>query len=234
MPRDSRPIPPQTSSLRRLQWWAGGTLPGASARRSQTERHAQEWGAASAAASAGRGPLCIVLGDSTAQALGATSSYSGYVAGVRDWLSARDELTWRVLNLSRSRARVADVLQEQVPLLGETNGAALVSCVVGANDLLRRVSHLEAKFDLLSAACRQSPCSPTFPMGSASGERHDSTNISPIARRHHSRLVDLWAVTGPPWRGRYSEDQFHPNDVGYSAWTEAFERTLQEKPRHSR
>ena len=45
------------------------------------------------------------------------------------------------------------------------------------------------------------------------------------AARHGLRVADLWAHTGPPWRGLYA-DWFHPNDRGYLQWVAALEEAL--------
>lgn len=213
--------------MSRLQRLAGGLLPGATARRSQIERHAQEWATANIAADGLPGPVWAVLGDSTAQAIGASSIGSGYVGGVGAWLSARDGVTWNVLNISRSGARVADVLDEQLPLLQETTDPALVSCAIGVNDLLRRTADLETKFDLVAQQLPPGSLLANLPRGLHERRAAQlNQHLANLTRRYDLRLVDLWAVTGPPWRGRYSADQFHPNDAGYSAWTRAFITTL--------
>jgi lysophospholipase L1-like esterase len=49
-----------------------------------------------------------------------------------------------------------------------------------------------------------------------------NATIAAAAAANGLRLVDLWAVTGPPWRGRFSADWFHPNDTGYATWASAF------------
>ena len=48
----------------------------------------------------------------------------------------------------------------------------------------------------------------------------------PSAARHGLPVADLWAHTGAPWQGKYSADQFHPNDVGYADWAAAFLEAL--------
>ncbi len=62
------------------------------------------------------GPLWVVLGDSTAQGLGASSPLHGYVGQVLNALR-RTGTPWRVLNLSRSGAQTRHVLDDQLPLL---------------------------------------------------------------------------------------------------------------------
>ena len=79
-------------------------------------------------------PLWVVLGDSTAQGLGAPSPDGGYVGQVLGVLRERTGRPWRVLNLSVSGGLIRDVLNRQLPLMPGT--ADLVTCGIGFNDIL--------------------------------------------------------------------------------------------------
>ena len=83
---------------------------------------------------AGSGPLWAVLGDSTAQGLGAPTPEGGYVGQVLAVLREQTHLPWQVLNLSVSGALIRDVLQEQLPRIPDS--AELVTCGIGVNDVL--------------------------------------------------------------------------------------------------
>ena len=80
------------------------------------------------------GPLWVVLGDSTAQGLGAPSPDGGYVGQVLAELRQRTGQRWRVLNLSTSGALIRDVRQDQLPRLPAAPD--LVTCGIGVNDIL--------------------------------------------------------------------------------------------------
>src|SRR5712671_6650871 len=80
------------------------------------------------------GPLWVVLGDSTAQGLGALSPDGGYVGQVLAELRRQTGLPWRVLNLSVSGSLTRDVLGTQLPLMPAH--ADLVTCGIGINDIL--------------------------------------------------------------------------------------------------
>jgi len=75
-----------------------------------------------------------VLGDSTAQGLGAPSPRSGYVGQVLADLRQRTGLHWRVLNLSVSGSLIRDVIHAQLPNL--PGRADLVTCGIGVSDIL--------------------------------------------------------------------------------------------------
>lgn len=172
-------------------------------------------------------PLWVVLGDSTAQGIGATSLGTGYVGQVQAWLSERDGTPWRVLNISRSGAVAADVLSEQLPRLADLPPPALLSCAIGANDLLRRSARL---LDDLVAIASQLPAGAllaNLPRGLHERRaRVVNGHLVEVTAAHGLRLVDLWSTTGPPWRGKFAADQFHPNDVGYRHWAAAFVAAL--------
>lgn len=191
--------------------------------------YAKLWEAANAVARSGTGPLWAVLGDSAAQGIGATAFDLGYVGLVRQRLEARDGTAWRVLNLSRSGARAADVAGEQLRLLAEVSAEAeLVTCIVGGNDLLRtRIVALEASFRAIIARLPPGAVIGTVPQGLAGGKaRRLNATIRAEAGHAGLRVADVWAHTGPPWRGKYAEDFFHPNDVGYQDWAAAIEEAL--------
>ena len=80
-----------------------------------------------------------MLGDSTAQGIGASGYDKGYVGQLRRILEERTGKTWRVLNLSKSGARAADVLATRLPRL-EALGTLpdLVTVAIGSNDVVRR------------------------------------------------------------------------------------------------
>src|ERR671933_1171837 len=94
---------------------ARGLHPGLRHVHAQVARYAAEWEAANGTALAGAGPLWVVLGDSTAQGIGAPSWDEGYVGQLRRALDAGAGRPWRGVNPSRSGARAVDVLAHQLP-----------------------------------------------------------------------------------------------------------------------
>ncbi len=134
---------------------------------------------------------------------------------------------WRVINLSRSGARVRDVLGHQLPQL-EQLPADIVSAAVGANDLLRTpLPRLEDGLRELASRLPAGALLANLPQGLGQ-RRAGAVNrlIAELVDGHGLVLVDLWGHTGPPWEGRFSADRFHPNDLGYEAWTAAFLEAL--------
>lgn len=201
--------------------------PGARARRAQGIEFAEQWRRANERPADPAAPLWVVLGDSTAQGIGASSVARGYVGQVQAWLSERDGTAWRVLNLSRSGALAIDVLADQVPSLAEGPSPALVSCAVGANDLLRRSSSLAGDLASIAGRLPAGALLANLPRGLRESRARDvNERLVGIVAEHDLRLVDLWTTTGPPWQGKFAGDHFHPNDVGYRDWAAAFVAAL--------
>lgn len=52
-------------------------------------------------------------------------------------------------------------------------------------------------------------------------DRHAWTVLNLSVSGARVDVADLWATTGPPWRGQFADDWFHPNDEGYRRWADA-------------
>ena len=203
-------------------------LPGVRKVHAQVAHYAGEWERANHAALAGTGPLWAVLGDSTAQGIGAPSWDEGYVGQLRRALDDGSEHPWRVVNLSKSGARTDDVLERQLPALEALDPPAdLVTCAIGANDIIRRVPGIEERLRAVIARLPDRAIIATLPQGLGS-ERTEAVNRLIRAEAPAAGLVvaDVWARTGPPWHGKYAEDRFHPGALGYADWAAAFADVL--------
>lgn len=192
----------------------------------QVPDYAAQWELANERTLVTEGPLWVVLGDSTAQAIGVARGIEhGYVGRVRRLLELRDGPGWRVLNLSRSGAVLADVLVEQLPRM--PSSAALVTCVVGGNDL-RRTPLMRLLTDLQSvvAALPDGAVVATMPRGLKEARAVEANALlRRLAQERGLPVADLWARTGPPWRGKYA-DGLHPNEVGLTDWVAAIAEAL--------
>ncbi len=219
------------SRLACLWQQATGLLPGTAARRGQTADYSAAWTESNERVletMSDGAPLWIALGDSTSQGIGASSHLSGWVGQTLDLLRAHDDAAWRLVNLSVTGARVRDVLDQQLPMLSRLPQPALVTCAVGANDMLRgRVSQTMRSMTELLDRLPEGAIMATIPQGvrtrSAKQVNHQ---IRSRCEASSLRLADVWAHTGAPWAGKYFADGFHPNDVGYREWTAAFAESL--------
>jgi len=187
----------------------------------QVEAYAAAWRTENEQALAKDGPLWVVLGDSAAQGVGASAHDRGWVGQVRERLVAHDPRPWRVVNLSRSGARTRDVVERQWPTARALT-AELVTAVVGGNDALGTpAAQWERDVDDLCAVLPAGALVATTARGVFERRtRRVNEHVRRRAAEHGLLVADLWAHTGPPYRGLYA-DGFHPNDAGYRQWADA-------------
>lgn len=197
----------------------------------QVDAYALDWAAANDVARAAEGPLWVVLGDSAAQGVGASAHDQGYVGLVLERLRSTTGEPWRVVNLSRSGARTREVVDVQLPL-GLELRPDLLTAVVGGNDALktRREQWLRDVDDLCHALPAGAVVSTTARGVFERKTQLVNARVREQAAAHGLRVADLWAFTGPPYKGLYA-DGFHPNDKGYLQWADALSAALGLAPR---
>ena len=81
------------------------------------------------------GLLYVALGDSAAQAVGASRPEFGYVGLLAQRIRERSGRPVQVVNLSRSGARLADLVRDQLPRLAELS-LDVVTVDIGGNDVV--------------------------------------------------------------------------------------------------
>jgi acyl-CoA thioesterase I len=206
--------------------WADGV----NAMRADCQAFARHWQAHNEEVLAEPGPLWFVLGDSTAQGLGAPTPHGGYVGQVLTELRLRTGQPWRVLNLSVSGALTRDVLGAQLALLPAQ--ADLVTCGIGVNDILYTApGKLFGDLRALIAAVPDRTVLLDLPLpGGCWGflGRASVPYVTRINRTIHqaaaARALPVAAVSAhfrPPWTGKFAPDCFHPSQAGYRDWTRA-------------
>ena len=198
----------------------------------------------------------LILGDSTAVAVGGTYEQGIAVetAGHLAQSGRRVELT----NVAVSGARVHDVLTEQLPR-ADLAHADLVLVDVGANDVIHLTRSGTVARDLeqivktlLQANCKMkvvvsgSPDMSTPPriprlLRGLAGVRSRAVNriATEAVKRHELTFAPIAERTGPIFardRTLFSADRFHPNDRGYAVWipvlNEALDQALANQPGH--
>ncbi|HUQ63170.1 MAG TPA: GDSL-type esterase/lipase family protein [Acidimicrobiales bacterium] len=204
-------------------------LPGVRQVHAQVAAYARAWDEANGASAAGEGELWAVLGDSTAQGIGAPSFDKGYVGQLREVLNEHAPAPWRTVNFSRSGARAADVIATQIPRLEELDPPPrLVTCAIGANDLLRApADRIVDQMRTIMSRLPDGAIIATLPQG-LRPSRAIAVNEIIRAEAPLNGLVvaDVWAHTGPPWHGKLAADGFHPGFAGYTDWARAFAEVL--------
>ena len=206
--------------------WADGVT----AMREDCAAFARHWRAHNDRIRGHDGPLWVVLGDSTAQGLGAPAPDGGYVGQVLAELRYRTGLPWRVLNLSVSGALTRDVIQAQLPLLPAT--ADLVTCGVGVNDILyTSPGKLFADLRALVAAVPDRTVLLDLPLPTGCWGLLGRASV-PYVTRINRTIHQAAATRGlpvaevsthfrPPWTGKFASDCFHPSQAGYRDWSRA-------------
>ena len=180
---------------------------------------------------AGADPLWVVLGDSTAQGLGAPGPKGGYVGQALAQLRRNTGQHWRVINLSVSGALTRDVLAEQIPLLADEQ-PDLVTCGAGANDIMYSApGKLFADLRELLKAVPDNTVLLDLPLltgfwgivGRISVPYISRMNrvIHEVALQRDLPIAEISAHFTPPWAGKFSCDNFHPSQDGYRDWTRA-------------
>lgn len=204
----------------------------------QVEPHAEFWRSLTPSAD---GPVLIVLGDSTAQGVGAANPEDGWVGLVARELR-EDYPDLQIHNISLSGAKIAHVVNDQLPLVRAADQAPWkVICAVGGND----VALLDRPFDRYNEAefrdGMEKICS-TIPRGSVIAEvpyfaippyearvRRCNAIIHEAAARHGHEVAPVHAATRAPFHRkarRLAADVFHPNEQGYRDWADAILEAL--------
>ena len=172
----------------------------------------------------------MVLGDSTAQGLGAHRPDGGYVGQVLAELRRQTGLPWRVLNLSASGSLTRDVLGAQLPVMPAH--ADLVTCGIGINDILyTSPAKLFADLRTLIAALPDQTVLLDLPLPAGCWGflgRASVPYVTRINRTIHQAaaarglpVAEVSAHFLPPWSGKFAPDCFHPSQDGYRDWARA-------------
>ena len=176
------------------------------------------------------GIVYVALGDSTAQGIGASRPERGHVGLLARRLRATTGRPVTVVNLSRSGARIHDVVVEQLPRLARL-APDLVTVSVGSNDL-RHYDGDRFRNDVDALVAGLPPGTvvgdmPWFMHGGTGRKSGDAANYVaakagdrglPVARLHR-------AMRERGWRSMitdFAADWFHPNDRGHRVWADAF------------
>ncbi len=197
-------------------------------------RYAKYWQRETARADQNNPLIYASLGDSTAQGIGASSPARGYVGLLAAKLTAEKGRPVHIINLSKSGAKIGDVLETQIPLLVSLK-PDIITIEIGANDMksfsaITFERQARALVEQLPPGTHLSDI-PFFGGRSRFLEPALEQNVEAanqilhrLASEHKIRLVELHAATKQhnlyPWD--YAIDYFHPSNLGYKAWFEAF------------
>jgi lysophospholipase L1-like esterase len=200
--------------------------------RAQTKLYQEAWRKEASAALRGRLPLWVVLGDSMSLGIGASDYRKGWVGQAHDMLEAEGE-EYAIINLSKSGAKIEDVLNEQLPKMYDLKVTpVIVTLLVGSNDLIS-LKHRKKLRNNLEKLLAQLPRGtivgnifdrPRTPLAFRSVFTHRIAAEALLKAATHQKLtvVALGEAFSPPWHGKLSADLFHPNEHGYEGIARAF------------
>jgi len=178
----------------------------------------------------------VALGDSAAQAIGASDPAHGYVSLIAERLRRVSGRPVQVVNLSRSGARIRDVIAEQLPRLAALQ-ADVITVAIGANDVTEwdQAAFAAAAIDL----CAALPSDRTV-VADVPDFMHGKWEVqSRAAAEMVRRECTARGVTVAPLHAAYEErawlamftlyaaDWFHPNNDGHVVWADTIWRSAE-------
>lgn len=205
--------------------WLGVVLPGARRIGSQIGRYADGWRVDALAALATDRPALVVFGDSLGQGIGAADRSGSYAALVAAELGLHLPAEPPVFNLSRSGARINDVLEVQIPAYRAAceRGLSVIGgvCTVGSNDLIRstRLGAAKRRLTRLVEALPEGVVVATVPDRGSQVAKRLNRHLRQEAGRAGRPVADV-ADALTSWRGHLAGDGFHPNDAGHRLWAD--------------
>ncbi len=174
----------------------------------------------------------VAFGDSAAQGIGASKPDKGYVGLIAKQLA--EDQPVHVINLSRSGAKISEVVDVQLPKYRELNikNKQIITLDVGANDVVAgELENFESDMDsLMSKLPKQTIIAdiPSF-KGSRYARLEDriiAANVimHRLAKKHGVELAGVYDnVAGSHSPRTFSADFFHPSDYGYKInWAPVF------------
>lgn len=181
----------------------------------------------------------VALGDSAAQGVGASRASHSYVGVLAQRMEDASGQTVQVINLSKSGARVGDVLRDQLPLLEKVPNPDVVTIEIGANDVQDLdEAKFEAEFKELAERLPPKTYISDLPAFSDGPDQKNQRRAAAIARKVIATRSDLQLVPLEYHTSRYfhdwrhsSFDFFHPNNAGYRVWADAF--WIEMNPQHT-
>ena len=197
---------------------------------STIEPRARYWDERNSETLSTEGPLWVALGDSVTQGIGSTNPSTSYVSIVLNRLNMRTGLKWRLVNLSMSGGRFADVTNYQLPAMEQALlKPDLVTAIIGSNDIMWR-RHTSNICNDARSMVQGLPSGTFLSKVSRSQKKGRRTRINSVfAESSKEKEVNLFSAWDwPTGKEMWAEDRFHPNDRahGYIAnnlWRALFE-----------
>lgn len=176
----------------------------------------------------------VALGDSTAQGIGASHPDKSYPGVIRKELSERKNQPVRLINLSKSGAKVQDVLDTQLPALNKlkTDGKTVITMEIGANDMVSfDARKFESEMDSVLSKMPKQTLISDIPYFGESRLKSKQPNVETaneimyrLASKYGFELVPLHAqMQRNGGIKTFAPDWFHPSNTAYREnWAAVF------------
>lgn len=178
--------------------------------------------------------LYVALGDSTAQGIGASHPDKSYPGVIKANLAEKEGQPVHLVNLSKSGAKIKDVLTTQLPAMQKLgiNEKTVITIEIGANDIAKfEPAKFESEMDeLMSKLPAQTVISdiPYFGDGRLHNKEPDvqaaNTIMYKLAAKHGFELAPLHAkMKRNGGIKTFAADWFHPSNYAYREnWAPVF------------
>lgn len=205
--------------------------------RKQVGRHRSYWQAIARQRPGDDAITYVALGDSAAQGVGVGWAEDGYVGRIAKFLREETGRDVRIINLSISGARLADVLEFQLPHLAE-HDPDFVTLAIGGNDVVDGIDPNTFE-QTYRAVLEELPAGtiigdiPRFALPPTAKRSISLARVVGrlVTAREDVTLAEIHRITGErlPWSifTDFSADLFHPGRRGYQAWAQAFIEAIQ-------
>jgi lysophospholipase L1-like esterase len=171
----------------------------------------------------------LALGDSAAQGIGASSPMRGYVGLIAKRLEKETGKSVRVVNLSVTGARMSDYLRDQAPQITSYQ-PDFVTIEIGANDVKTyNEQTFRDEFKQVLATLPDRTYVSNMPLfNSRPGSTQPAKDASKVIEQELANypkltFVDLQKQTTENQSiFGFAPDLFHPNNLSYKNWADAF------------
>ncbi len=171
----------------------------------------------------------LALGDSAAQGIGATSATRGYVGIIASRIEAGAQKSVKVVNLSKTGAKMQDYLNEQAPQISNIK-ADIVTIEIGANDIsVFDPETFRSDFKKVLLTLPDGAYVSNMPLFNSRPASTPKAKAASVIIKEELRaypkliFVDLEKQTSENQSiFGFAPDLFHPNDLSYKNWADAF------------
>ncbi len=177
----------------------------------------------------------VALGDSAAQGIGATSPMRGYVGLLSESIATKTDRPVKIINLSKTGARLKDCIDEQLPELAGLK-PDIVTIEIGANDMgdFDEATFTRDMERIIDALPPQTIISDMPYFGGGRLNKHEDAAlkankiIRDLADKKRLRVAPLHqAIQTNNNLNTYAPDFFHPSNSGYKNWHNAFWKIME-------